>query len=121
MADFIRVCATSDVTPGTMRHFSVEGYDVLVANIDGSFYAIDNRCPHMGGDLSAGKLEGTVVTCPRHSSQFDVRDGHFIQWAQMGFLLTTLSRMIKPPRPAYAYKVKVEGVAVLVEKPPSTD
>jgi len=121
MAEFIRVCATSEVTPGTMKHFQVEGYDMLVANIDGSFYALDNRCPHMGGDLSAGKLEGTVVTCPRHSSQFDVRDGKFIRWAQMGPLLTTIVRMLKPPRPAYAYKVKMEGDAVLVEKPPPPD
>ena len=118
MAEFIRVCATSDVTPGTMKKFSVEGYDVLVANIDGSFFAIDSDCPHMNGDLSAGKLEGSVVTCPRHSSQFDVKDGKCIRWAQMGPVISTIIRMIKPPRPAYAYKVKMEGGAVLVEKPP---
>jgi len=121
MADFMKVCATSDVTPGTMKHFSVEGYDVLVANIDGNFFAIDNRCPHMGGDLSAGKLEGNIVTCPRHSSQFDVRDGKFIRWAQMGPVISTIARMIKPPRPAYAYKVKIETGAVMVEKPPLVD
>jgi 3-phenylpropionate/trans-cinnamate dioxygenase ferredoxin subunit len=121
MAEFIRVCATSELGPGTMKHFEVEGYEVLVANVGGSYYALDNLCPHMRGDLSAGKLEGTVVTCPRHSSQFDVRDGKFIRWAQMGFLLTTVIKMLKPPRPAYAYKVKIEGEAVLIEKPPPLD
>lgn len=97
MAEFVRVCATSDVTPGAMKNFSVEDYDVLVANIDGSFFAIDNHCPHMGSDLSAGKLEGNIVTCPRHGSQFDVRDGKFIRWAQMGPVISTIARMIKPP------------------------
>jgi 3-phenylpropionate/trans-cinnamate dioxygenase ferredoxin component len=118
MAEFMKVCTTGDVAPGTMKKFSAEGYDVLVANIDGNFFAIDNHCPHMGGDLSAGKLEGSVVTCPRHSSQFDVKDGKFIRWAQMGPVISTIARMIKPPRPVYTYKVKMEGGAILVEKPP---
>lgn len=120
MADFVRVCATGEVEPGTMKHFTVEKRQVLVANAGGTFYALDNVCPHMGGDLSAGKLEGTVVTCPRHGSQFDVKDGHLILWApKMGRVISFLGRLIKPPRPAYAYKVKVEDEAVLIEKPQS--
>jgi len=121
MAEFLRVCATGDVAPGTMKHYLVEGYDVLVANIDGQFFAIDNHCPHMGGDLSAGKLEGTVVTCPKHGSQFNVKDGQYIRWAQMGPVISTIARIIKPPRPAYAYKVKIEAGAVMVEKPPTIE
>lgn len=118
MAEFVKVCATSDVPSGTMKKFSIEGYDVLVANIDGSYFAIDNYCPHTSGDLSAGKLEGSVVTCPRHGSQFDIKDGKCIRWAQMGPVISTIVKMIKPPRPAYSYKVKIEGGSVLVEKPP---
>ncbi len=117
MAEFIKVCATSDVVPGTMKHFTVDGYEVLVANIDGNFFAIDNVCPHMGGDLSMGTLKGSIVTCPRHKSQFDVKDGKCVRWAQMGPVISTLVKMVKPPRPAYAYKVKVEGEAVKIEKP----
>jgi len=121
MAEFMKVCAVSDVTKDTMRHFSVEGYEVLVANLDGSFYAIDNVCPHMGGDLSMGVLEGSIVTCPRHKAQFDLKDGKCARWAQVGPVVSTLAKMIKPPRPAYSYKVKVVGEAIMVEKPPLVD
>ena len=51
------------------------GEEVLVANVGGVFHAIGNRCTHRGGDLSAGRLEGRVVTCPRHGSRFDVTTG----------------------------------------------
>ncbi len=52
--------------------FNRERDSALLARVGDKYYAADNRCPHMGGKLSPGKLEGTVVTCPRHGSQFDL-------------------------------------------------
>lgn len=48
---------------------------VALFNVEGTVFALDGVCPHQGGPLGKGKLEGHVVTCPWHGWQFDVRDG----------------------------------------------
>jgi len=53
----------------------VGGKEVLLANVDGSYFAIANKCTHAGGSLAKGSLEGSIVTCPRHGSQFDLKTG----------------------------------------------
>jgi nitrite reductase (NADH) small subunit/3-phenylpropionate/trans-cinnamate dioxygenase ferredoxin subunit len=72
---FVRAAKTGDVPPGTIREFQVEGKAVALANVDGQFHAIDNVCFHRGGPLGDGPLEGSVVTCPWHGWQYDVRTG----------------------------------------------
>jgi nitrite reductase/ring-hydroxylating ferredoxin subunit len=49
--------------------------DVAVFNVTGSFYATQSKCTHKQGELSQGKLDGSVVTCPKHGAQFDVITG----------------------------------------------
>ncbi|HKV35313.1 MAG TPA: Rieske 2Fe-2S domain-containing protein [Pyrinomonadaceae bacterium] len=61
----------SDVPPGS----SVLVGDVAVFNVAGSFYATQSKCTHKQGELSKGKLDGSVVTCPKHGAQFDVISG----------------------------------------------
>jgi len=67
-----------EIPIGMMKSFTIEDKEVLVVNYSGKFYAISNRCTHVGGDLSKGKLEGNIVTCPRHGSKFDVTTGNRI-------------------------------------------
>lgn len=69
----------ADVPPGTIREFQVGGKAVAVANVGGEFYAINNVCLHRGGPLADGPLEGTVVTCPWHGWEYDVRTGRVAQ------------------------------------------
>jgi 3-phenylpropionate/trans-cinnamate dioxygenase ferredoxin subunit len=80
-----------------------------------NFYAVDNRCPHMGGDLSQGKLEKTIVTCPRHHSQFDLSDGHVVRWTDWTGIKLSLAKVARSPRPVKTHHVKVEGGKVWVE------
>ena len=97
---YVEVAKVDDLPEGTMKSYSVEGKDILLVNIEGSFYAIGNRCTHMGGNLSKGKLEGKIVKCPRHGSQFDV---------------TTGSRIAGPAKNNEpAYEVKVEGKSISI-------
>lgn len=70
-----RVGSSADVAAGTMHVFDVAGTKVNVANADGRLYCIDDRCTHLGCSLGKGKLNGTIVTCPCHGSQFDVTSG----------------------------------------------
>jgi nitrite reductase/ring-hydroxylating ferredoxin subunit len=61
--------------PGTMTALEVGGERVALANVDGTVYAFGDACPHRQCSLAEGTLAGTVVTCPCHGSQFDVRTG----------------------------------------------
>lgn len=88
----------------------VGNVDVLVANVDGKFYAMGGVCTHRGGILPNGKLEGKVVTCPRHGSQFDVTTGKNLAGPKiLGVRGTTGDEP--------AYEVKVEGENILVRTP----
>ena len=72
---FVKATQVDLVPSGQMKSLNVNGKDILVVNNDGKFYAISGKCTHMGGELSKGKLEGTIVTCPRHGSRFEVTTG----------------------------------------------
>jgi nitrite reductase/ring-hydroxylating ferredoxin subunit len=72
---FVRAAKLGDVPPGTIREFQVDGKAVAVANVDGQIHAINGVCIHRGGPLGDGPLEGSVVTCPWHGWQYDVRTG----------------------------------------------
>lgn len=61
--------------PGQMRRLTLEGRDLLLANVAGTLHAIDNRCPHEDASLYNGALKGHCVECPLHGSRFDLRTG----------------------------------------------
>lgn len=71
------VCRVDECPPGKGREVVVGDRLVALFNVDGTFYALDGVCPHQGGPLAKGALQGCVVTCPWHGWQFDVRSGEF--------------------------------------------
>jgi nitrite reductase/ring-hydroxylating ferredoxin subunit len=75
MNDWIPIAAASACPPGASIERLVGGRMVAIANVDGTFHAIDGLCPHQGGPLGTGHLCGTVLTCPWHGWQFDVVTG----------------------------------------------
>jgi nitrite reductase (NADH) small subunit len=75
MSKFVPVALVSEIPVGTARPYIVGDREVAVFNVDGTFYAIENGCPHQGGPLAEGWIEGNVVTCPWHAWCFDVTDG----------------------------------------------
>ena len=66
---------TSDIAPGTVRVFDVDGQAVAVANVDGQFYAFADVCTHDNGPVAEGELDGCVIECPRHGARFDITTG----------------------------------------------
>lgn len=99
----VKVAKVSDVSVGTGKVVQAEGKTLALFNLGGTFYALDNRCTHMGGPLGEGAVEGNQVTCPWHGSVFDVTTGE----------------VVKPParRPVATFRVHVERDDVLVEIP----
>lgn len=115
MAEYTEVVKTSEMNNGEMRGISVRGKDILLAKVDDKFYAVTNICPHMKAKLSNGTLNGTIVTCPRHASQFELKDGHVIRWTNWSGAKLAISKLFRPPRPLQTYPAKTEGDRVLVE------
>ena len=115
MSNLVEVSEIGELEDGTMKEVLVLGREVLLARIGDSYYAADNRCPHMGGKLSQGQLEGTIVTCPRHASQFDLSDGHVVRWLGGSGVFSAIGRALKSPRQLTIYNVKVEDNRILVE------
>lgn len=101
MADFETVAKVSEVPSGKMKAFVIKGKQIAIANVDGKFFAIDDLCTHaqcsLGGE---GVLDGNVITCGCHGSQFDVTNGN----------------VMGPPatQNEASYEVKVEGDAILI-------
>ena len=75
MAKLVKIAETKDLTPGQAAAFDVEGQRIALFNVEGSFYAIGDTCPHRGGPLSEGAVGGTTVTCPWHGADFDLKTG----------------------------------------------
>jgi nitrite reductase/ring-hydroxylating ferredoxin subunit len=75
-ADRVLLCDTSEVPPGKMLRVHPEGLDpILVCNVMGDFYAVDDECTHAIASLSEGRLQGNIVFCPMHGGSFDVCSG----------------------------------------------
>jgi 3-phenylpropionate/trans-cinnamate dioxygenase ferredoxin subunit len=100
MAAFVTVAKTSDVEPGKVRVYEVNGRRIALCNVGGTFYAIDDVCTHDGGPLDQGVLEGDQIECPRHGARFDVKTGRAL----------TLPAVM----PVRSYPVQVEGDEVRV-------
>lgn len=110
---FVEILKKDELNDGELKMADIEGHEFLIARVGDNYYASDNRCPHMGGNLSIGKLEGTVITCPRHHSQFDLTDGHVIRWTDWTGLKLTAAKIFKSPRDLKTYEVKIEEDKIL--------
>lgn len=101
MGEFVTVGRAPEVPEGEMQVFEVSGRRIAVANVGGAFYAFGDVCTHAQCSLAEGDLEGIVVTCPCHGSQFDVRTG----------------AVVGPPAedPVGSYPLRVEGEELQIE------
>jgi 3-phenylpropionate/trans-cinnamate dioxygenase ferredoxin subunit len=100
MAKYLTVAKTSDIAPGTVRVFDVDGQAVAVANVDGQFYAFADVCTHDDGPVAEGELDGCVIECPRHGARFDITTGAVL----------SMPAVVNLP----VYDLKVEGGEVRI-------
>ena len=71
----VPVAKVSEIPAGTTKTITVDDVPVLLCNVDGTIYAVEDVCTHDGGELDQGRLDGACVECPRHGARFDVRSG----------------------------------------------
>ncbi len=101
MARFVKVAEIGEIPPGGKKIVEVDGVLVVVINLDGEYYAIEDVCTHDGGPLGEGRLEDHLIICPRHGARFDVRTGAAVSLPAF--------------EPVPTYEVRVEGEDILVE------
>lgn len=103
----VRACSVSEIPPGQMKWVRVEGRDLLIANTEGGYHAVDNWCTHEQGNLSKGELRKHVLTCPDHGAQFDLKNGHVLNGPE-GETAESISAL-------RSYKIVIQGDDILVE------
>lgn len=96
----VEVARVGELPPGAMMRVEISGRRLLLANVDGRFYAADDACTHEDASLSGGVLKGELVKCPLHGSRFNLRTGEALEEPAEDNLRT--------------YPVTVEGQRVLV-------
>jgi 3-phenylpropionate/trans-cinnamate dioxygenase ferredoxin component len=75
MGEFLKVTDAAEIAEGELAAFDVGGARIAVANVGGTLHAFGDTCTHLHCSLAEGDLDGMVVTCPCHGSQFDVTTG----------------------------------------------
>ncbi|RJQ11446.1 MAG: non-heme iron oxygenase ferredoxin subunit [Dehalococcoidia bacterium] len=98
-----RVAAASDIPTGEVRVVQCGARSLAVSNLDGTLYAIDNRCTHDNGPLGEGQLRNGRVICPRHGAAFDAKTGRVLS--------------LPAVRGVRAYEVTVDGDQVYIDCP----
>ena len=92
--EFFQVANTSEIESGRARVVYLRGIEIALFNVGGTYYAVDNLCPHEGGPMVAGTIEGDSVVCPWHRWKFRLSDGCFL---------------VNPAVKIGTYPVKIEG------------
>jgi nitrite reductase/ring-hydroxylating ferredoxin subunit len=100
MATFITVARTNELTPGQGKLIEVNQKRIALFNLGGRYYALDDMCPHRGGPLSEGEIEGEAVVCPWHGATFDLATGN----------------VTRPPAAAgiATYEVRLDGEEIAI-------
>ena len=131
------VASVEEIPPGKRKLVDANGRAIVVFNLDGEFYALNNRCPHRGGSLAHGIQTGLVeskepgqycysrlgemVKCPWHGWEFDIRTGK--SWCDPGRVrvrqypvaVKSGTELVEGPHVAQTFPVRVENNYVVVE------
>ena len=99
--NFTTLAAVSDIPLGKMYRAEHDGSFYLLANVEGSIYAVDDMCTHEDASLYKGSLHGDCVECPLHGSRFDLKTGE--------------PQDDPAEDPVRTYPVKIDGDDVLVD------
>ncbi len=101
MPRLVKVADANQLPPGKATAVELDGTRIALFNVGGTFYALEDTCPHAGGPLSEGQVEGDKVICPWHDAAFDLKSGD----------------LLAPPafEGVKSYKVVVDGNDVKIE------
>jgi nitrite reductase/ring-hydroxylating ferredoxin subunit len=110
-----KICSISEIPAGSMKGFTINGKQILIANTEGSFFAIDAVCSHMQGYLPSGRLSGKTVTCPVHGAQYDLATGKVL--TEVPWILKMATRRNATDLGTYAIEEKDGQIFVDAAQP----
>lgn len=99
---FVKVGSLSDLPEGSVMEARAGDCVLAVCRVEGRFYALAGECPHRGGPLGHGAMDGHRVVCPWHLWEFDCRTGEYDR-----------DPSLKQP----AFAARAEGEDILIELP----
>ncbi len=98
---FVVAARAGELAPGRMKRVDIGGRRILLANVGGHYYAVDDTCTHEDASLSTGFLKDELVKCPLHGSRFNVRTGEALEEPAEAALRT--------------YPLRLEGERILID------
>lgn len=101
MSDFLPAAKTADVPENGKLCIEVDDRYVVIVNLAGDFFCVDDVCSHDGGTLGDGEMDGACLVCPRHGAKFDARTGEAVE--------------MPATEPIARHEVKVDGDMILVK------
>ena len=100
MAEFHKIAADNEVSPGEAKQYTVEGRPVALCNVDGEFHAFEDICTHQFAYLTEGGMENGRIKCPLHGATFDIKTGE--------------AKSLPAVKPVPKHEVKVEDGSVYI-------
>jgi nitrite reductase/ring-hydroxylating ferredoxin subunit len=100
--EFVKLASINDVKPNSMIGVTVKDQKIMLANVNGNFYALGDKCMHRGCQISKGKLVGETVVCPCHGSTYELKTGNFVKGPT------------KKPQPIYELKVEKNDIMIKI-------
>ena len=101
MSDWVTVAKTGELAPGQFRKVDADGAQIVVFNLGGEYFAIEDVCTHDGGQLTGGIVDGDQIECPRHGARFNVKTGAALTMPAF--------------EPVATHELQVVGIDVLVK------
>lgn len=116
MSEWYAVEGAMALEDGEMKQVTVAETQVLIARVEGQYFATQALCPHLRGKLAQGKLEGHVVVCPSHGSRFDVRNGRNLEWIpRLPGLTRVVAKAVRKPTDLAIHATRVEDGQLWVQ------
>lgn len=76
--DYYPVCSLEELPSGERLFITFGDFPIVIFNIDGDFFAIEDICTHDDGPLGEGEIDNHEIICPRHGARFDLRTGEVL-------------------------------------------
>ena len=100
MAETRTVCRVADVPEDGVKVIEIDDRPIALRYIDGTLHAIENICPHRGGPVGEGEIQGSTLVCPWHGWAFDV---------------TTGQNTMNPAATIRQFPVRIDGDDIILE------
>jgi nitrite reductase/ring-hydroxylating ferredoxin subunit len=116
MGQWVSIGAADVLQEGALRAVEAQGHTILLARIAGLYYATQERCPHLAFHFARGRLQGKILTCAGHGSQFDLTTGQNIAWVEgLSGVVKSVAQALSTPKNLVTYPVKIEAEQVWVQ------